>query len=370
MEPTEEAFFKHIRAEFEDFEFDYVEGAWERFQEQERKKGLGVWFKWIGPAAAIVILFTGLLFLKNPSGVNQHGYLLKSRNDKAENLDILQKSEARQIPFESQKVKSVPSPMSSEIQLVIHAAEPESPNKPGLVRKDESQENVVPEKVKRLYPKSTPDMSSIAKAKEEENRNWRINVSLSNDYGPTGKLKLGFGSSVTYALNKRISISAGAAYTHVSAFDRLDQPVAAGVENKKLVSVETTVTGIDLPLELRYHISERSYLSLGISAIGILSKAQQLNYVANKLIQITVYDADGPRAESKLVAQSESVPVASGALPQQDYLGFYNFSYGFMQKIGKNNEVVFEPYLKLPMGSYSEQGSKLIATGLRIKVGL
>lgn len=370
MEPTEEAFFEHIRSEFQDFELEYAEGAWERFQEKTRKKGAFLWRERIRVAAVIVIFFTGLLFWKNTLRINHSDHFVMDGDGLHKKLDVPLKSDLRQMPVEAAQIKEDMVKLSEILQKEISTTAAGPENKTASVQKDDVQKTAVPEKVKRVYPESTPDISITAKAKPEENRRWKINVSLSNDYGPVGKLKLGFGSSVEYALNKRVSISAGLAYTHVSAFDQSDQQSAAGLEKKSLVSVETAITGIDLPLELKYHISERSYVSIGISAIGILSKAQTLNYVANKMVQVTVYDEDGPRQEDKLVAQSESVPVASKALPQQDYLGFYNFSYGFTQKISKNNQVIFEPYVRLPMGTYSEQRSKLIATGLRIKVGL
>jgi hypothetical protein len=100
----------------------------------------------------------------------------------------------------------------------------------------------------------------------------------------------------------------------------------------------------------------------------VLRKSQVLAYEEKKLVDVPVSGEDGPGFESKLMSSTETVPVASDELPQQNYLGFYNFSYGFNQKISKKQRLIIEPFIKIPMKSYSELKTNLTSGGIRLKL--
>ncbi|WP_316743318.1 hypothetical protein [Pedobacter antarcticus] len=385
MEHTEKEFFAHIKETLSEYELDYVPGAWEKFQKQQRKQQNVFRIKWVRPVAAAAILLLGILFWKIPvqqQKRHQPELFTKSTQKKikqltpdSEDVPLLKDNLIRIHTFKRPELKkqrinpgllNIDTPMISD-ELV--AGTTTSAGTAGSTEQKTKQKNPAEKTYKQKHDNSRYIATNNIHLTPAGDKQWKINVLVSNSYGPGGKIRLGFGSSVDYALNKKISISAGAAYTQVSGMNKFDE-ISAESTTRSLHSVETSVTGIDLPIEIKYSLNERNYLSIGISTLGILRKSQTLSYMDKKLVDIVVAGDDGPRTESKLVSFKESVPVASDALPQEKYLGFYNLSYGFIHQVGKNTQLIFEPYIKLPMKPYSEQRSSLMSTGIRLKMNL
>lgn len=385
MEHTEKEFFAHIKKALSEYELDYVPGAWEKFQKQQRKQQNVFRIKWVRPVAAAAILLLGILIWKIPvpqQKGHQPELFTKSKVPKikqltpySEDVPLLKDNAIRIHTFKRPELKeksikpgllNIDTPMISDESV---AGTPTSAGTAGSTEQKRKQKNPAEKIYKQKYNNSRYIATNNIQLTPAGDKQWKINVLVSNSYGPGGKVRLGFGSSVDYALNKKISISAGAAYTQVSGMNKFDK-ISAESTTRSLHSVETSVTGIDLPIEIKYSLNERNYLSFGISTLGILRKSQTLSYIDKKLVDIVVTGDDGPRTESKLVSFKESVPVASDALPQEKYLGFYNLSYGFIHQVGKNTQLIFEPYIKLPMKPYSEQRSSLMSTGIRLKMNL
>lgn len=385
MEHTEQEFFAHIKETLSGYELEYAPGAWEKFQKQQRKQQRVLRFKWIKPIAAAAILLLGILFWKIPvqKGDRQELFTkskvpeikplipapadvprlkengIRKRTVKRSELKINTTKEA----FQNTDTSEIPG------ESVVVTGTQASVENTGSIEQKRKQKNPAEKVYKQKHDNPWYIARNNIQLKPEEDRQWKINVLVSNSYGAGGKFRMGFGTSIDYALNKKISISAGAAYTQVSGMNKFNE-ISAESTTRSLYSVETSVTGIDLPIEMKYSLSERSYLSIGISTLGILRKSQTLSYMENKLVEVVVAGDDGPRTESKLVSFRESVPVASEALPQEKYLGFYNLSYGFIHQAGKNTQLIIEPYIKLPMKPYSEQRSSLMSTGIRLKMNL
>lgn len=52
--------------------------------------------------------------------------------------------------------------------------------------------------------------------------------------------------------------------------------------------------------------------------------------------------------------KSVSEPVPAAELPNDKYLGFYNISFGFKQKISGSKSFAVEPFMKLPMKEFTK----------------
>jgi hypothetical protein len=68
-----------------------------------------------------------------------------------------------------------------------------------------------------------------------------------------------------------------------------------------------------------------------------------------------------------MVAEKVSEPAPQSEVQQNKYLGFYNFSFGFKQKVSKNNTLSIEPFLKVPMKDIKTENLNLIGTGVKLK---
>lgn len=372
MERTEEEFFDHARAMLFEQEMDYKPGEWERFRERESEKIYVFRIKWFLNAAAVATIFLGLLILErsfSDTAQKQAAVLRKSEKHSNDKSIIDAKKNSRSVKMHVIMRPAVASANNINEDLVQY----------GVGTTEEVKETVehriyIPEPIPRKpYRQKIKEAEYAAhqdnRLNSNQDREWKFNVLLSSNYGLSDKVRLGFGSSVEYALNKRISLSGGLAYVQVSGLDKPEHMSSPSSDaNGNLKSVETLVRGIDFPLEIKYALNKYSYFSVGISVLGILQKAQTLTFEEVRLEEVIVDGGKDPKVESRLVVSTRSVPLAADALPQQNYIGFYNISCGFMRKIGTGNQLIFEPYIKLPMRTYSDQESNLISTGLRIKM--
>jgi hypothetical protein len=75
-------------------------------------------------------------------------------------------------------------------------------------------------------------------------------------------------------------------------------------------------------------------------------------------------------ADSKtmIVKEKTTEPQPEANIDPDKYIGFYNFSLGYKQKISKKNNIAIEPFLRLPMKTFSKENLNLTNGGLRLKI--
>lgn len=191
---------------------------------------------------------------------------------------------------------------------------------------------------------------------------------------------MGYGVSMEYAVSKKVSISSGISYNQMGASkvigggggssNPMDAPASAMAlvqETKRLKSVDANLVGLDIPLEIKYHISDRFYTNVGVSAFAILNQKQNNNYIEGRLEgeSLDLGSASAFKSVFKESTVSEAVP--SEEIKNDKYLGFYNLSIGYKQKVSGKNSLSIEPFMKLPIKEYSKENLKLIGTGIRLK---
>lgn len=383
MEPTEEEFLAHIRETIQEYSLPYSPGAWERFQERDRKNKL-LWCpaiqRQIVAAALIIVSGFGYLYFKRDQWNNKQilpSLAVQRKSSKIvpsgaahnETTEVISKHRTKapvtlpkisdgvnggenKISAENAATGMVENVLSSEISAAkISLTTVKSGGKTvELVEKHRYLQQIfLPELIKKELTSQNP---------------WNSDIFLSGNLGKGTQQKPGLGVAVDYTLNNYVSLSTGISYLHITSLEERQNIPQYG---KNLSSVETALTGIDIPVEVQYALGKHGFLSIGISRMSILTKIQQLNFTEDKVSSITVEGANGPVTETRLVTTHESVEVEQSSLPQQKYIGFYNFSFGFKQQIGKDTRVVIEPYLKLPIKKYSDQKSYLSSAGLRLR---
>ncbi|WP_316837224.1 hypothetical protein [Pedobacter nutrimenti] len=194
----------------------------------------------------------------------------------------------------------------------------------------------------RRYSKPPEKNSPFLALKEDSHaehhdiQKWKYNALVSNSYSNSGKMRLGVGGEVEYALNGRFSITSGLSLNQLSALSKLEKG-PPDVPGKTLTSVQTSISGLDVPIDFKYSLSSNTYVSIGVSVTGVLRKSQVLAYEEKKLVDVPVSGEDGPGFESKLMSSTETVPVASDELPQQNYLGFITCHTALTKRSVKSN---------------------------------
>ncbi|WP_114790852.1 hypothetical protein U0035_20775 [Niabella yanshanensis] len=250
------------------------------------------------------------------------------------------------------------------------------------------------------------------KSDKEKNRKWQPSLYVSPLFGDLG-IDMGYGVSVGYAINDKIKISSGVAYNKLSASrnysagplgnmiasaptvvngaqgvaeaakpgSALDSKAAltsaynvvAGQQTNSLQQVDGFLTGIDIPVEINYNISKKLYASAGVSGLVVINDNKKYTYVDNRNVKVSVETNRGALKEDKSVLFTEqNTTTQSMQTPTENtpFLGFYNISMGYRQKISGRTGVALEPFLKVPMRNVTQENLKYIGTGIRLKVDL
>jgi hypothetical protein len=221
--------------------------------------------------------------------------------------------------------------------------------------------------------------STTKKADEKTDKNndrFTLGLVVAPSFGNVKRLNMGYGVSVDYKLSDKFALNSGLAYNQMAAskgvIDNRQSDmanvsaIAKSGSTKSLESVEERVTGIDIPLEIKYNVSKNLYANVGVSAFAVINQRRNNTFLEER-IQQTAGLSSANSFSSVLVTQrvTESQPVTE--TQDYSYLGFYNLSFGYKKKISKNNSFAVEPFLKLPMREVKTENLRLIGTGVKLK---
>lgn len=160
------------------------------------------------------------------------------------------------------------------------------------------------------------------------------------------------GALLEYRFSQRFSLQAGAIQT-MKLYDALGSqyvwPEAWYSQKARPVSIEAACKVLDIPINLRYDISQASdrrwFVSTGISSYKMLNEKYTYNYAPH------TYGIKWPGWEG-----------STGSYR----FGILNLSMGFERQIGKNFTLQAEPYFKVPLAQVGLGKIKLNTTGLYI----
>lgn len=214
----------------------------------------------------------------------------------------------------------------------------------------------------------------------ETSDKWNLGVVLAPSM-TSERLNIGGGFAVAYRLSDKFSLASGVSLNDLGvaqqqagrpqeqAMNMDPNAPAPGTEPnhvgpyryREITSVTSTLLAIDVPLNLRYHVSASFYTSVGVSFLGILNE-RRTNHFVDHINQPTDYTN-----HLKAVHSAER----SGEQPLQGkgYAGFVNFSVGRSVPLSSKVSISVEPYFKLPVGRLSREDMDLTNGGIRIVTG-
>ncbi len=160
------------------------------------------------------------------------------------------------------------------------------------------------------------------------------------------------GALLEYRFSQRFSVQAGAIQT-MKLYDALGSqyvwPETWYSQKARPVSIEAACKVLDIPINLRYDISQASdrrwFVSTGISSYKMLNEKYTYNYAPH------TYGIKWPGWEG-----------STGNY----WFGVLNLSMGFERQIGKKFTLQAEPYFKVPLAQVGLGKIKLNTTGLYI----
>lgn len=410
MKAADDELIAHIRESLTAHEEAYAPGAWERFEKKERKgRGL-LWLASLGSAAAVLLIGFVLFYTSRVQDkkVRQQAAIkteqkIETRTSApvtavipetgktiTENLNT-PVSENKAVVVQRKNNNVINSPLIVAVQQplgsksinthppIVTSVKETNPVDSGLIAKTPPKADK-PRSFQEFLEaevKANPQMAQT-KTSAKKNDKWEIGVIVAPSIGNSKKLNMGYGLSMAYALSNKVSISSGISYNEMGASKDLtggagktmNSPAEMSslvTESKSLQSVDANLIGLDIPVEIKYYFTKKLYTNFGLSAFAVLSQKQNNNYLQGTLENRTAEFAGQPGFNTVLTQKAVSEEVPSGEIRNNKYLGFYNISFGYKQKISDKRAFSVEPFMKLPMKEFSKENLYLIGTGVRLK---
>jgi len=399
---------EHITAQLQNHEETYPNGAWERFSEKKNKRrGIAFWPLWA--AAALILVFGGVFFAQN-NNIDQKKDIAITKPKARQNATADGNTNA------NTETKTNPTSLNNGISPVNNLAA----NRPAKITEStkplltaqtgypfintsdqltSANNNLLDNKLaganlsdlktkqfdiltekKKPQPAAQTSFEKLLvqdsyanqqkpPSKTNVNSKWQPDVYIAPAMGNDNKVTMNYGFSLSYAIANKLSISSGVSYASISTTESLNASAPQTLSGKNLESVDAKVRGINVPLELKYNISDKLYTNIGVSALAVLNNSQQNNYIVNQVQSFSSPTVNG-YADSKtlIVKEKTTEPQPEANIDPDKYIGFYNFSLGYKQKISKKNNIAIEPFLRLPMKTFSKENLNLTNGGLRLKI--
>ncbi|WP_021188738.1 hypothetical protein [Sphingobacterium sp. IITKGP-BTPF85] len=131
--------------------------------------------------------------------------------------------------------------------------------------------------------------------------------------------------------------------------------------DKELSAVNNKLLTIDIPVDVRYHVSKSFYTSVGVSYVGVLDQTQE-NYFVNGINENT--SANNGQAVSS--PENVKQTFKGSAVNTNDFNGFVNLSIGKKMTVGKKLSIAVEPFVKLPVGGLKSTDFNYTNGGLKV----
>lgn len=441
-QPTEKELIAHIRQSLKAHEEQYQVGAWEKFNnKQQTKKRPIFWIGALSGVAAILAICFSLILTTNKEPKKVEENFVKANSSKAIEADKNVNSELIKIGSEEQKsshqtakidaeseavfINSKEKNNSSEIQTAINNnnlliaknanngsnsnatnsnINNQSVQNNAVVKADHQQavaaisEKVKPDILDFLTNETKKGEAANSKmAKNNKTSKWNLGIMLAPSFNNTNELNMGYGVTMGYQISDKLSLTSGIAYSNMTASKSLQTNIGMSSiivgNTRSLESISQKVTGLDIPLELKYNINKNIYANFGVSALAVLNQKRNNTFVQEVVVNgVTntissssnasgaagsgaanapaISDATAAKGQfaNSYVVNQRTTESASTSQNDENFIAFYNLSFGYKRKLYKNHSVSIEPFVKLPVKQVTQDNLKLIGTGLRLKV--
>jgi len=343
----------HIAETLREHEASYKEGAWERFaaKSQRHKRVLPIWY--LSGAAAILLLSVGIFLYKAGNDITNMpkeivyqqtpqredeqispekkvGDQPATENDKPIDTDKKIRHNTHQLALNASSAITVKKIENKTENILLQSAD-RNVGTDQVVKSDDAKESE--EKIAgadsneavKTQQKNGEDalirmLSESSKAAGEDlkmankhsimDKRWDIGVVLAPSVTDR-RFNMGGGVAIAYHISKKLSVGSGVSVVDLGlrqgppqsnngpsaspAMLNSDSPVlsAKSSETKELTSVNTNWLALDVPIDIKYHISKQFYASAGVSFFAILNENRTNNYITHTPTNRTVQNAEG-----------------------------------------------------------------------------
>lgn len=204
---------------------------------------------------------------------------------------------------------------------------------------------------------------------EESNKKsikFGLNVSpMVNMIAENNNSNIGFSSGVTVEIPvlKKFDVFTGILYTNQKFGLNNQDAYQSDVVNNEgiyLSSSESTVNGIEIPVNIKYNFAiaeKRVFVSAGISSTSYFKEAIKNDYIVNTSVETVSEDSLGNDIiQYNLVTSNETVITNENSDQVFDFASMMNFSFGMEFPInGQRQSIVVEPYIKYSLSPVTQR---------------
>lgn len=421
-----------IAEKLREHQVPYREGAWEDFQKKEKTGKKPLWY-WLSAAAALLILGSLFLFNREPVGDIQHTDVLvqqKQIKSEAPSIDLDRPSNAY-MPSTSQTASPI---MDTEVEVALESSikqpkrdwdqqagmhgilQPSEANTfsvhaaqiymsqahlPVVAQVDFMQEPTTSIPTQQAMDAGSMALLSSAKTldpslpAQKAGSAWGFAVHVAPIMS-ADDINMGGGLEVSYQLSKKIALKTGVSYMELDAHKNIGRNQLALMDapssgakalffpSKTLNSINTRVSGIDIPVHMEYKITNRFFASAGVSVFNVIKENRVHNYRTQ--IQELSASTTGSASNRRMAAAAPSVSASAPPKPviktvyssekvtqapyeRSAFTGFVDLSVGYQLPVLGNLHLSVEPFYKIPVKARSMQDMDLTSGGLRISAG-
>lgn len=358
-----------IKSLLQNNEEAYKEGSWESFSKQQpvKTKTTG-WYWFPGIAAALLLVCLAFLFSYNPDPKPIPLVQLKTKP--------VQKQVIKEAPVTKLNTTNHHPIQIKEKQAKISfvsgtppALDEPAPENTIVVQAKPNEEQIDANRAPRRQKTSPyPAYQETVNAKKNKKEpNWMVGLGMATDFSNSKKLGLAVEAVVGYALNPKITIMLGAGYRETSAFKDNDGQTLSAIDEKQLESATVRLSGVEIPLGLRYNVNQRLYAKVGVSAFATIKQRGELTYVSTVSHTQSVVDPSGEVYDKIFTSEERSVvDIEDQPQDKEKYKSFINISFGYKYPFLKNRTITLEPFIKLPVQSSKIENVKFSTAGIRL----
>lgn len=134
-------------------------------------------------------------------------------------------------------------------------------------------------------------------------------------------------------------------------------------------SMQVDLVSLEIPLNLRYHITDRFSVAGGISSISYLKENYDYTFEYEQRIQTFETTEDNQvKPVTRIVTLTETLKESEPALKTLNWAAFYTFSAGYRHELPGRLALSVEPFLKIPAGQAASRDIRYTTGGLQMRI--
>ena len=412
-----------IKKTLSEHEESYVEGAWENFIYQQKRRRRVLYWRISSSVAACLLL--GLLFISIPGGdpARQKGtpaqITAENTTERKEDISQIKESTQKSAGYNAtgmvnisenagdvdnsknsvknkKKTPQTVSEKSSRELIAENMPEKMVTENPAVTDKENIVKATTPDKGEEVttLQKNEPSEKGVA-IQEKEKQEYTFDIRESDDVRGKNlkkkKVLLGFnlspginststGASFNYAggvnleiaLMPELSLSTGVQIEHQSV-ETVNRVSNAAIPSDHM---NANLTNLDIPINITWRFLTKGvgkerysyYVSGGVSSLAYLGE----RYVKTTYRQEVREQLNMVASEAKMTYQLENFATTSENKEEPfnafDVAGRINLIFGIERKISKDLNLHIEPYVKIPLSGLGSENMKFMTSGITCKI--